>query len=130
MGRRSSALFYDPTGARYGIPTYPWRMAPAHLLTVRQLAARGKRPGGQSPVAQVLWRSRRYSAPGGVRVAYLYDVRLALPKRVPTERQRAALAKALKARRVCPDCGRDAGYVLSRRLGLCLDCADWEDIAA
>ncbi|MDL4772487.1 RRQRL motif-containing zinc-binding protein [Actinomadura xylanilytica] len=128
--RRSSAMFFDPTGARYGIPTWPWRMAPPHLLTVRQLAARGLRPGGQPVVAQVLWRSRRYNAPGGIRAAYLYDERLALPKRVPTDRQRAALGKALAARRVCPDCRRDAGYVLPRHLGVCLDCATEVEVTA
>lgn len=79
----------------------------------------------------MLWRSRRYRAAGGVRAAYLYDVRLALPKRIPSDAQRAALAKALKARRTCPGCGRDVGYVLPRRLGRCLDCTpDWEVNAA
>ncbi|MFG2002119.1 RRQRL motif-containing zinc-binding protein [Spirillospora sp. NPDC048911] len=128
--RRSSARFFDPTGARYGIPTWPWRMAPPHLRTRRQLAAEGLRPGGQDIAGQVLWHSHRYNAPGGVRAAYLYDIRLALPKRIPSRRQRAALAKALQARRICPDCGTDAGYVLSRRLGVCLDCAERMELAA
>ncbi len=65
----------------------------------------------------MLWNSRRGG--GGVRAAYLYDVRPALPKRVPTDRQRAALGKALAARRHCPTCRRDAGYVLPRHLGEC-----------
>jgi hypothetical protein len=121
--------FMDPCGERFGIPTWPWRMAPAHLLTYRQLAARGLRPGGQPVMGQVMWRSRRYGA--GVRVAYLYDVRLALPKRTPSRAQLAALGKALKARRTCQRCGTDAGYVLPRRLGCCLACAaDWEIRAA
>lgn len=121
--------FMDPTGERFGIPTWPWRMAPEHLVTYRQLAARGLRPGGQPVMGQVMWRSRRYGA--GVRVAYLYDVRLALPKRIPTGAQLAALGKALKARRTCPRCGVDAGYVLPRRLGCCLGCATgWEIRAA
>ncbi|MFE9100168.1 RRQRL motif-containing zinc-binding protein [Actinomadura geliboluensis] len=120
--RRSSARFFDPTGARFGIPTWPWRMAPPHLRTRRQLTAEGLRPGGQEIAGQVLWNSRRYRK--GVRVAYLYDVRLALPKRVPTDRQRAALDKALAARRHCPTCRRDAGYVLPRHLGECLECAE------
>lgn len=129
--RRTSARFFDPTGARYGLPTWPWRMAPPHLLTRRQLGARGLRPGGQEVAGQVLWRSNRYRArTGGIRAAYLYDVRLALPKRTPTDRQRAALDKALKARRTCPDCGTDAGYVLSRRLGVCLDCATVQEVTA
>ncbi|MGK5559062.1 RRQRL motif-containing zinc-binding protein [Actinomadura kijaniata] len=123
MTRRSPARLYDPTGARYGIPTYPWGMAPGHLMTLRQLAACGLRPGGQDVVAQVLWYSRRHSRQVRVRAAYLYDVRLALPKRTPTERQRAALAKALAARRTCPECGTDPGYVLRRRWGVCNDCA-------
>ncbi|URN01220.1 hypothetical protein LUW76_46855 [Actinomadura madurae] len=126
MTRRSSARFWDPCGDRYGIPTYPWRLAPPHLATRRQLAAAGLRPGGQDVVAQVLWHRRR-----GLGVAYLYDRRLALPKRVPTVAQRAALAKALAARRICPRCRTDAGYVLPRRLGCCLPCAsDWERDAA
>ncbi|MEU6788078.1 RRQRL motif-containing zinc-binding protein [Nonomuraea angiospora] len=121
---RIRARFWDPTGRRYALPTWPWRMAPPHLLTLRQLAAAGLRPGGQDVQAQVLWCSRRYRAPGGVRVAFLYDVRLALPKRTATVRQRAALAKANAARRTCPECLRDVGYVLSRRLGICNDCAE------
>lgn len=116
--------FFDPTGQRHGLPSWPWKMAPTHLLTMRQLAARGLRPGGQEVQGQILWASRRYHAPDGVRAAYLYDVRLALPKRTPTERQLAALAKANAARRTCPDCLRDVGYVLARHLGVCNDCAD------
>ncbi|NAS23921.1 hypothetical protein GT755_19780 [Herbidospora sp. NEAU-GS84] len=119
---RIRATFFDPTGNRYGIPTYPWRIAPPHLLTLRQLAARGLRPGGQDVQAQVMWRSHRHGAPG-VRVAFLYDVRFALPKRTATPRQLAALAKANAARRTCPDCRKDAGYVLPRHLGTCLNCA-------
>jgi hypothetical protein len=101
MGRVLRAdQFMDPTGQRYGIPTWPWRMAPPHLATLRQLAARGLRPGGQHVQAQVLWRSRRARSTGRVRAAYLYDVRLALPKRVATDAQRGALAKALAAQRL------------------------------
>ena len=50
-GARSRGIyvqFYDPDGRRYGIPTYPYRWAPKHLYTTRQLRARGLRPGGQS----------------------------------------------------------------------------------
>ncbi|WP_103944193.1 RRQRL motif-containing zinc-binding protein [Thermomonospora echinospora] len=130
MRRRTMAMFFDPAGTRYGVPTWPWRMAPPHLLTRRQLAACGLRPGGQPIAGQVLWRSRRYNAPGGVRAAYLYDVRLALPKRIASPAQRAALAKALTVRRTCPECGTDAGYVLSRHLGVCLECADAWEIAS
>ncbi|GAA4089763.1 RRQRL motif-containing zinc-binding protein [Nonomuraea soli] len=120
---RIRARFWDPAGARYVVPTYPWHMAPPHLRTLRQLAADKLRPGGQGIQAQILWRSRRYSAPGGVRVAYLYDVRFALPKRVPTPAQLAALAKANAARRTCPECLTDVGYVLPRQCDSCPDCA-------
>lgn len=126
----ASIAFWDPAGERHGIPTYPWRQAPVHLLTYRQLAARGLRPGGQGVQAQMLWRSRRArgSAP---RVAYLYDVARALPKRIPTPAQLGALAKALAARRTCPECERTLDYVLSTRIGKCLDCAEeWEIDAA
>jgi hypothetical protein len=119
--------FMDPTGERLGIPTWPWHMAPPHLATRRQLSAMGLRPGGQSVQGQVMWRSRRYSAPRGIRVAYLYDTRLALPKRTATPGQVVALGKAMAARRTCPRCQTDAGYVLPRRYGACLDClTEWE----
>jgi hypothetical protein len=65
---------FDPTGARHGIPTYPWRCAPDGLATRRQLRARGLRPGGQPVAAQVLRpRYRR-----GPLVAYLYRLDKAL----------------------------------------------------
>jgi hypothetical protein len=44
------AAFFDPTGDRYGIPTYPWKYAPDGYATRRGLRALGLRPGGQ-PVA-------------------------------------------------------------------------------
>ncbi|MFE0152834.1 RRQRL motif-containing zinc-binding protein [Nonomuraea sp. NPDC059007] len=85
-------VFYDPTGSQYGLPTYPWKWAPKHLKTRRQLTALGLRPGGQAPVAQILWRK-------GGRFAYLYDITRALPKRTPTGKQLDALDKATRARR-------------------------------
>lgn len=116
---RYRARFYDPTGAKHGgLPTWPWRMAPAHLLTLRQLTARGLRPGGQPIAGQVLWLGGRKR----VRVAYLYDVGRAKAKRHATDRQQVALGKAMKARRTCPTCGEDVGYCIPRSLGECLDC--------
>ena len=117
-GARSRGIyvqFYDPDGRRYGIPTYPYRWAPRHLYTARQLRAKGLRPAGQSPVAQILWRR-------GLRVAYLYRADLALPRRQPTPAQLTAIAKALRARRTCPACGTEKPYYIPRSLGECLDC--------
>jgi hypothetical protein len=139
MGRRSSTLarFNDPEGERYGLPTFPWNGAwnlrPA-LLTRRQLAAAGLRPGGQEPAAQVMWRSRRARTRDGVRTALLYRIDMAKPRRVPTAAQRAALARALAARMTCRaeagGCGRVREYVIPARLGVCLDCADPRDVEA
>ncbi|MFJ8625845.1 RRQRL motif-containing zinc-binding protein [Kitasatospora sp. NPDC093550] len=121
--------FWDPEGRRFGgIPTYPWRMAPAGLLTRRQLRARGLRPGGQQVAAQLMWRSRRST--NGVRVAYLYRLTHARPVRPMTDGRRRALAAANTARRTCPTCGRDAGYVLPAHLGTCLPCAGPAALAA
>ncbi|WP_405365587.1 RRQRL motif-containing zinc-binding protein [Kitasatospora sp. NBC_00039] len=125
----SRPRFWDLTGDRHGgTPTYPWRMAPAGLLTRRQLRARGLRPGGQPVAGQILWRSRRTKS--GVRAAYLYQLTLAKPVRPMTEARAAALAKANAARRTCPTCGTDAGYVLPAHLGVCLPCADSARLAA
>ncbi|RKT18154.1 hypothetical protein BX285_2571 [Streptomyces sp. 1114.5] len=121
--------FWDPEGRRSGgIPTYPWKMAPDGLLTRRQLRAHGLRPNGQDVAAQLMWRSRRSKL--GVRVAYLYRPDLAAPVRPLTEGRRRALAAANTARRTCPQCGRDAGYVLPAHLGVCLPCADGVPLAA
>lgn len=115
---RVRAAFYDPEGARYGIPTYWWRGAPEGYATRRQLRAANLRPGGQPIAAQILWRGV-----GGTRVAYLYRLDLARPKRTATQRQRTALDRALVARMRCPTCRLVRTYFIPRSLGECLDCA-------
>ncbi len=108
--------FYDPEGKRHGLPTYPYRWAPDGLLTVRQLRDKCLRPGGQRPAAQILWRR-------GKRVAYLYRIELAKPKRAATPAQLDAIARALRARRTCPTCGTEKDYYIPRSLGECNDCS-------
>ncbi|MEU3514158.1 RRQRL motif-containing zinc-binding protein [Streptomyces sp. NPDC006654] len=101
------------------LPVYRWRLAPDGLATRRQLRARGLRPGGQDVAAQ-LERPRRRRPP---LVAYLYRVDLAKPVRPMTPGRWAALHKANAARRICPSCRRDAGYVIPPSLGTCAPCA-------
>ncbi|MFJ7203264.1 RRQRL motif-containing zinc-binding protein [Streptomyces sp. NPDC098789] len=105
---------------------YCWRLAPDGLATRRQLRALGLRPGGQDVVAQV--ERPRYRR--GPLVAYLYRVDLARPVRPMTPGRWAALAKANTARRTCPACSRDAGYVIPASLGMCVTCAYPEDQCA
>ncbi|MEU7907950.1 RRQRL motif-containing zinc-binding protein [Actinoplanes sp. NPDC049118] len=114
---RIRAPFHDPDGARYGIPTYWWQGAPPGYATRRQLRERGLCPGGQPIAAQILWRGV-----GGVRAAYLYRLDLARPKRTATPAVRAALAKAMRARRTCPACRHVRPYCIPRSLGECLTC--------
>ncbi|MGK3106247.1 RRQRL motif-containing zinc-binding protein [Streptomyces sp. WAC05858] len=111
---------YDPSGARYGIPTFPWRLAPDGLATRRQLRARGLRPGGQPVQAQIMRANRRA---GGAQVAFLYRRDRAKPVRPMTAAKSAALAAAMLARRTCPACRTDAGYCIPISLGLCVTCA-------
>ncbi|KMO96556.1 RRQRL motif-containing zinc-binding protein [Streptomyces roseus] len=101
------------------LPVYPWRLAPEGLATRRQLRAAGLRPGGQDVVAQL--ERPRYRR--GPLVAFLYRVDGALPVRPMTVAKRAALVAANTARRTCPTCHRDAGYVIPSRLGECVPCA-------
>ncbi|MFG2293115.1 RRQRL motif-containing zinc-binding protein [Streptomyces sp. NPDC048603] len=101
------------------LPVYRWRLAPDGLATRRQLRAAGLRPGGQDPAAE-LQRPRRKRGP---LVAYLYRIDLARPVRPFTAAKRAALDRANEARRTCPECGRDAGYVIPTSLGACVPCA-------
>ncbi|MFF4853107.1 RRQRL motif-containing zinc-binding protein [Streptomyces sp. NPDC001194] len=110
------------------IPVYSWRLAPDGLATRRQLRAAGLRPGGQDVVAQL----ERPRCRRGPLVAFLYRVDGALPVRPMTAAKRTALAAANTARRTCPTCRRDAGYVIPARLGECVPCAfpDSEPCAA
>jgi hypothetical protein len=105
------------------LPVFRWRLAPDGYATRRQLRAQGLRPGGQGVAAQ-LERPRRRRGP---LVAYLYRVDLAKPIRPMTPGRWAALAKANAARRICPTCGTDAGYVIPPSLGMCVPCACPED---
>lgn len=105
----------DPTSA---LLVYPWKQAPPGLATRRQLRAKGLRPGGQDPVAQIECRR-------GLRRAWLYRIDLALPKRTPTLAQEEALDKAMAARQTCPRCKRRYFHCLPlRTLGCCLECHD------
>ncbi|BAG20421.1 MULTISPECIES: RRQRL motif-containing zinc-binding protein [Streptomyces] len=102
------------------LPVYRWRLASEGLATRRQLRALGLRPGGQDVVAE-LQRPRRRRGP---LVAYLYRLDLAKPVRPMTPGRWAALARANRARRICPACRRDAGYVIPTSLGACVPCTD------
>ena len=106
-------------------PLYPWRAAPAHLATRAQLRAMGLRPGRQGVQALLVWNSRRGGRPrvDGRRYAQLYEIGRARPRITVSDRRAAALTAALAARRTCPGCGVDRGYVPSARLGKCNDCA-------
>ncbi|MER7677033.1 RRQRL motif-containing zinc-binding protein [Streptomyces sp. NPDC096934] len=112
---------YDPSGTRFGVPTFPWRFAPDGYATRRQLRDRGLRPGGQPIAAQVMRRHRGRKS--GVQVAYLYRLDRARPVRPMTSRKWGALALAMLARRTCPQCLLDAGYVIPTSLGTCVSCA-------
>ncbi|MFF2165136.1 RRQRL motif-containing zinc-binding protein [Streptomyces sp. NPDC058175] len=101
------------------LPIYRWRLAPDGLATRRQLRALGLRPGGQD-VAGQLERPRRRRGP---LVAYLYRIDRALPVRPMTAGRWAALERANTARRTCPQCRHDAGYVIPPTLGTCTTCA-------
>ncbi|MCX5082714.1 RRQRL motif-containing zinc-binding protein [Streptomyces sp. NBC_00401] len=101
------------------LPVYRWRLAPDGYATYRQLRALGLRPGGQGVAAQ-LERRRRQRGP---LVAYLYRIDRAKPVRPMTPGRWAALAKANVARRTCPACRLDAGYVIPTSLGMCVTCA-------
>ncbi|WP_328860701.1 RRQRL motif-containing zinc-binding protein [Streptomyces sp. NBC_00306] len=119
MKRLTLADCFDPAGERFGIPTYPWCHAPDDLATRRQLRIRGLRPGGQAIAAQV-FRPRRRGEP---LTAFLYRIELARPVRPMTPARWRAHEAMMRARRRCPECSRDAGYVIPPTLGMCVTCA-------
>ena len=105
------------------IPTYPPRLAPDGLATRRQLRAMGLRPGGQDPVAQIVW-------PRSGRWAGLYRIDLALPVRPMTPGRWHAIAAMLIARSTCPEFRVPQDYCISRRYGACGECIDRLGLAA
>jgi hypothetical protein len=116
-GVQPAGSMYDPTGEHHnGIPSYPYKLAPTGVATRRQLRQRGLRPGGQPIAAQILWRNGR-------RLAHLYRLDLAVPKRTATPAQRSAIDRALLSRRTCPKCLTVRDYYISRRDGACHDCS-------
>lgn len=113
--------FLDPSGGRYGIPTWPWGFAPGHLFTRGQLREMGFRPAPRvEPAGQLMWRTRR--APDA-RTALLWDVRATVQRTTPSVAQLVQLADARSRKCVCGACGVQAPYVIPLRLGTCLDCA-------
>jgi hypothetical protein len=109
-------------GLHDGLPLLPYGWAPKHLLaTVRQLKKLGLRPGGQDPVA-VMWG---YSRAGGCKwFASLYLIANAKPMLAMTPRKWMSLEKANLARRLCPTCGRDRGYIIPPTFGQCFVCVE------
>ncbi|MFE3000726.1 hypothetical protein ACFXG4_37720 [Nocardia sp. NPDC059246] len=99
--------FHDPAGEQYGLPTYPWRSAPAHLRTERQLAQDNRRPGDEAQ-AQVMRNTRR-----GLVRACLYDEATSVPKRECTEAQLESLriARWVRSADACERRGVDAADV-------------------
>jgi hypothetical protein len=101
-----SDRFHDPEGSRFGVPTYPWRQAPAHLRTRRQLAQENLRPGAE-------WEAQALRGRRGGRdplKAYLYDADSAVPKRESTEAQLESLriARSVRSADACERHGVDA----------------------
>lgn len=109
--------YCDPDAEHHSHPTWWWKGAPEGYATRRQLRKQGLAPGRQDIAGQILWQGV-----GGERVAYLYRVDLAVPKRTATPAQLEAVAKALRARRTCSTCGHVRNYYIPRKFGECLDC--------
>lgn len=107
---------HAPTEPEVTIPVFKRLCAPQGLATKRQLRARGLRPGGQGPVAEVETR--------GPRNGLLYEIAKARPVRPMTLAKEYALDKAMAARQTCGTCRRRYHFVLPTSLPSCLECHD------
>ncbi|TCM35116.1 RRQRL motif-containing zinc-binding protein [Kribbella sp. VKM Ac-2568] len=103
-----------PGRVRDGLPEFTFGQAPSGLSTRRQLRERGLCRGGQEPFARLTWKRDR-------RFAWLYVDDKARAKRTPSDKQLAAVNKALAARKVCAQCGPVDHYVRTSDQ-LCGDC--------
>ena len=119
------------TGAAYtrgthdGLPLLAHGCAPRDkLATFRQLRAMDLRPGGADPVAVLFGR---HHVSGKTWFASLYLIATAVPVRPMTPAKWTALAKANLARRICPECGRDRGYLIWPSIRMCIPCYELSD---
>jgi hypothetical protein len=103
-----------PGRVRNGLPEFRFGQAPAGLSTRRQLRKRGLSRGGQEPFARLTWQRDR-------RFAWLYVDDKAKAKRIPSDKQLAAVDKALAARKVCAECG-SVDHCVRTTDQLCGDC--------
>lgn len=96
---------------------YRWSQVPEHLKTKTQLGCKGLKPGGE-PEGKITTGYGTWS---------LYDIGKAVPKRVMSEKQRAALEKArveAEKRRCCDECGHQVLLPGEKRRSERLLC-DW-----
>lgn len=125
--RRRAEAVRLPHGAQ-GLPEHDRGACPDNLLTRRQLRARNLSKNGQHPVGILRCANCRYTPQYSCthpQRAYLYDLRLAVPKRVPTLAQEWALDRAMAARQTCPRCRRRYQFCLPlKTIGSCLECHD------
>lgn len=123
--------FDDNEGAKHGgLPTYPYRAAPGGYATRRQLRKNGLQPARQPVRAQIRWKHHGPSRQSGTkqqeRVAHLFLVSEAKPKKPPTAGQQKAVEAMLRARRTCKSCGQEKAYYIPRSRGECNECAEPE----
>jgi hypothetical protein len=84
-------------GFRYGLPVFAWGGAPADLLTRAQLRAGGLQPGGQDPVALLVFRHVK---------PYARKTVASVERQPATVTQLRGLAAAHRVRRTCRSCRR------------------------
>ncbi len=107
-------------GTWHGKPLFSCKTADRSVLaTPRQLAAMGKRPGGQDPVAFLYFRCRKA---GKLTFANLYLIEKAKPKRPMTPARWEAHRKMMAARRTCRECGETGWAELPKAHRTCEAC--------
>jgi len=92
-------------------------------MTRTQLRAKGLSHTRAEIVGEIQWRSRKARHTGGWRTAYLYDPTTARPVQPMTPGRWRSHAAMMRARRICPQCRRDRGYVIPTSLGTCWPCS-------
>jgi hypothetical protein len=121
----------DNEGTQHGgLPTYPYHSAPKEYATRRQLKKIGLQPARQPIRAQILWKHHGPSRKSGTRqqerVAHLYLISEAKPKKPPTPGQLKAAEAMKRARRTCPSCKQEKDYRIPTSRGECNECFEPE----
>ena len=110
--------FYDPDGAVYGLPTYPYRWAPEDLRDAAAAERPRAAPGGPGAL-----RSDHLEAPRQAPVCLPVPGRAGAAEAADDAGEVGRAGDGADRPTTCPLCGQVKRYCIPTSVGWCNDCA-------